>query len=140
MNEGRFSWPHIFRAAGIIVGGAAVVAVAAPLIWAFSDGNGPASTADGFSNTLVLWLVWAVAWGLTFLMGQRMIKEVGDKIIDDMLVTGITAALGILIVKVVTWIFYVQGLSTVLPISPVDGASFLVTVVVALVAARINQY
>jgi hypothetical protein len=72
-----------------------------------------------------------------------MIRHVGDRIIDDMLVTSIFAAITLIIVKCIVWLVF-EPIGAVgqqlLPITAIDAAGGLMLVVMALVGARINRY
>jgi hypothetical protein len=151
--EGRFDWPVIGRATAIIFASAGAFAMLAPLAGALLvDEVIPLgaewSTLNVSGHVVYRFLVWAIAWGVTFVMGQRMINEVHERIIDDMLVTSGLAALMLLILKVVVWLVYEPTIYDVntpqgelLPIvNAVDVGGALLLVVVGLIAARVNQY
>ena len=72
-----------------------------------------------------------------------MLRTVGDRIIDDMLVTSIIVAILLLIVKIIVWLAYEPtGPSgdALLPITGLDAGAALVLLVVALIAARTNRF
>ncbi len=143
MTEGsRFDWPAIFRGAGIIVGVTAVLGLSVPIGGAFIDGNGPIGTQDVSGNQIYRWAFWALAWVLTIWQGAWMLRQVGDRIIDDMLVTAGIAAVALLVVKAVVWLAYeprVRG-QLLLPITGIDAAGALALIIIALVAARVNRF
>ena len=135
-EEPRFDWGGIFRSAGIIVGGAGVLGFIIPPIatLAFSLGT----TEVVASNVIYQIVYWASAWGLTVLQGSWMLRTVGDKIIDDMLVIAIISALGLVILKLIIWLVY-EGPSQ-LPFTGLDAGGALLLILVALIAARANKY
>ena len=133
-EEPRFDWGGIFRSSGIIIGGSAIIGFAVPLIVTplFSLG-----TTQVVADSVLYWIAyWVVAWALTFVQGAWMLKNVGDKIIDDMLVIAIVSALGLVILRFVIWLVYEpqQAFTTL------DAGGALLLVVVALIAARTNRF
>jgi len=133
-EEPRFDWGGILRSSGIIIGGPALIGFLVPLIVTplFSLG-----TTQVVTDNVIFWIVyWAVAWGLTFMQGAWMLRNVGDKIIDDMLVIAIISALGLVILRFVIWLVYEpqQAFTTL------DAGGALLLVVVALIAARTNRF
>lgn len=135
-EEPRFDWGGIFRSAGIIIGGAGVFGFAIPpiLTLAFSWGT----TEVVASNGIYQIVYWAIAWGLTVLQGAWMLRHVGDRIIDDMLVIAIISALGLVILKLIIWLVY-EG-PTQLPFTGIDAGGALLLILVALIAARANRF
>jgi hypothetical protein len=140
-DEHRFDWGAILRASGIIIGIATVYAFVVPIAGAFADGDGPISTGTVAANQIYRWLFWALAWGVTIWQGAWMIRQVHDRIIDDMLVTAVIVGVVLLIVKIVVWAIYIVGSEQdIFPITGIDAAGALTLVVVALIGARANRY
>jgi hypothetical protein len=133
-EEQRFDWGGIFRSSGIIIGGAGVLGFAVPplMTLAFSLGT----TQVVADNDIYRFAYWALAWGLTFLQGSWMLRHVGDRIIDDMLVISIISALGLVILKFVIWLVY----APLQPFTTLDAGGALLLIVVALIAARTNRF
>ena len=144
-DEPRFDVPEILRATAFIVGIPAVVGLVVPVVGAVAM---PSLNTLNISGHEIYNLgFWIIAWGITVWQGSQMLKRVHDRIIDDMLVTAIIAAVGLLIVKVVIWFLYeptrydATGEATILPlITAIDAGAALVLVVVALIGARANRY
>lgn len=140
------NWRAIFRAAGIIIGGATLFGIAIPLIGALIGeavgGTGPLNTRVISGHEIYRWLYWAVAWGLTFWQGQWMLRTVGKQNINDMLVTAVIAAVALLIVKFVVWLAYdpINSGQRLFAITAIDAAGALALLIVAFIAARINAY
>jgi hypothetical protein len=143
MDENRFDWGAIARATGIVVGITTAYALIIPIVGAFIDGNGPLTTSTISGHEIYRWLYWGLAWGLIIWQASWMIRNVGDRIIDDMLVTSVFVAITLLIVKVITSIIYApvdsDGQNLFL-IGGIDAAGALMVFVVALIGARINRY
>lgn len=133
-EEPRFDWSGIFRSSGIIIGGAALVGFLVPVIVTplFSLG-----TTQVVADSSLYWIAyWAVAWGLTFVQGAWMLRNVGDRIIDDMLVIAIISALGLVILRFVIFLVYESHqIFTML-----DAGGAVLLIVVALIAARTNRF
>lgn len=133
-EEPRFDWGAIFRSAGIVVGGAGVLGFAIPPIATLALSLYSTETAAG--NDIYRLVYWASAWGLTVLQGSWMLRQVGDRIIDDMLVIAIISALGLVILKFIIWLVY----APVQPFTALDAGGAILLVVVALIAARANRF
>jgi hypothetical protein len=143
MDEGRFDWRAIARVCGIIIGIVTVFALATPIGGAYIDGNGPIGPFTVAGNVIYRWLFWAIAWGLTIWQSGWMLREVGERIVDDMLVTSIIVAVVLMILKVVVWLIYApvfEDGSPQLPITGIDAAGGLMLIVIALIGARMNRY
>jgi len=140
-EEPRFDWPAILRVTGIVVGGPAVIGLVIPPLATLALGLYNTGTVAG--NEIYRWLFWAIAWGLVIWQGSWMLRRVGDKIIDDMLVMSMMAAVALIIVKIVIAIAYVpiDANRQPLPIVTfIDTGGALVLIVVALIAARTNRF
>jgi len=140
-EEPRFDWPALLRVTGIVVGGPAVFGLVIPL--AVTPLFKLYNTGVVAGNEIYQWFFWIIAWGLTIWQGSWMLRRVGDKIIDDMLVMSMIAAVALIIVKIIISIAYVPINSTGagLPIvTAIDAGGALMLIVVALVGARINRY
>jgi hypothetical protein len=143
MDEGRFDWRAIARVCGIIVGVSTLFALIVPVVGAFIDGNGPLDTRIISGHQIYRWLFWLIAWGLTIWQAAWMLREVGERIVDDMLVTSFIVAIALMIVKVIVWLAYEPASAdgTLLPpITGIDAAGGLMLIVIALVGARLNRY
>ena len=140
-DEARFDWGAILRASAIIIAGTAAFGFIVPVVItvAFKLGNtGPVSGHVAFT-----WGYWAVAWGLTVWQGAWMLREVHERIIDDMLVTSILVALVLLIVKIVIALVFepINSEGDLRPIfTAFDAGGALILLVVALIGARANRY
>lgn len=139
-EEPRFDWPAIFRVAGIIVAGAAAAGFIVPP--AITLALGLYDTGIVAGNEIYHWFFWIVAWGLTVWQASWMLRRVGDKIIDDMLVVSMIAAAALVVVKLVIAFAYQPIGSDGQPfvLSGIDAGGALMVIVVALVGARINKY
>jgi len=140
-EEPRFDWQAIFRVVGIIVGGAAVFGLAVPPLVTLAFGLVNTGIAAG--NEIFQWLFWIVAWGLTIWQGAWMLRRVGDKIIDDMLVVSLIAAPTLVVIKMIIALVYqpVNSDGQLLTIlTAIDAGGALMLIVVALVGARVNKY
>jgi hypothetical protein len=140
-EEPRFDWPAIFRVVGIIVGGAAAVGFVAPL--AITPAFKLYNTGIVAGNEIYQWAYWVVAWGLTIWQGAWMLRRVGDKIIDDMLVVSLIAAPVLVVIKLIIALAYLPVGSEGQPLTiltGIDAGGALMLIVIALVAARINKY
>lgn len=140
-EEARFDWSEIFRSVAIIVVITAIYGFAVPVIITFiSKGN---NTGPAAGNELYRWGFWAIAWGLTIWRGSVMLKQVHDRIIDDMLVMSVVIAILLMVIKFIIALVYVplkdNGTQQAL-ITSIDAGGALVLLVVALVGARINKY
>lgn len=142
MEDSRFDWPAIIRASAFIVGITALYAFVVPVAGAFAVAEWDTLILSG--NEIYRWLFWIIAWGITVWQGSWMLNEVHDRIIDDMLVTSVVAAIALLIVKFIIWIVYwpmdAETLVRYGPITPIDAGGALMLVVVALIAARANRF
>ncbi len=72
-----------------------------------------------------------------------MIRQVHERIIDDMLVTSVIAAVVLIIVKFIVWIAYEPVGSEGQPlfaITGIDAGGALMLIVVAMIGARANRY
>jgi len=133
-EEPRFDWGGIFRSSAIVIGGAGLVGFLVPLIVTplFSLGTTQKVVDEG----LYQFAYWATAWALTFPQGTWMLRHVGDRIIDDMLVIAIISALGLVILKlIIVFVYYASQ-----PFTFIDVAGALLLVVIALIAARTNRF
>jgi hypothetical protein len=141
MEEARFDWSAIGRASLIIVGVTAVFGLIVPALGAVAVAGWDTLKVSG--NEIYRWAYWAVAWGLTVWQGAWMIRQVHERIIDDMLVTSVIAAVFLIIVKFIVWIFYEpigsEG-QRLFAITGIDAGGALMLIVVAMIGARANRY
>jgi hypothetical protein len=141
MEESRFDWGAIGRASLIIIGVTAVFGLVVPVVGAMAIADWDTLKVSG--NEIYRWAYWAIAWGLTVWQGSWMIRHVHERIIDDMLVTSVIAAIVLIIVKVVVWIAYEPTGSEgqrLFAVTGIDAGGALMLVVVAMIGARINRY
>lgn len=148
-DEGRFDWSAIFRAVAVIVAITAVIGFVVPVIGAIIDGDGPMDTGNISGHEIYIWGFWIVAWALVVVQGSWMLKNVHDRIIDDMLATSMIAAVGLIIVRVIISLIYAPR-NNWLPdpvandyvsiLTGIDAGAALMLIVVGLVAARVNKY
>ena len=118
----------------MIVGGAALVGFVVPPVATLALKLYNTGTVAG--NDIYRIVFWATAWGLTVVQGAWMLRHVGERIIDDMLVVAIISALALMIVKFIIWLVYApEGWFTGL-----DAGGALLLIVVALIAARTNRF
>ena len=140
-DEPRFDWPAIGRASAIIVAGAAAFGLIVPVVGALAVESWNTQNISG--HEIYRWVYWAIAWGLTIWQGAWMLREVHERIIDDMLVTSVIVAVVLLVVKVIIALIYwpidSDGNSIFL-ITAIDAGGALMLVIVALVGARVNKY
>lgn len=140
-EEPRFDWPAIFRVVGIVVAGAAIAGFAIPPVATLALGLVNTGIAAG--NEIYRWVYWVIAWVLTLWQGAWMLRRVGDKIIDDMLVMSMIAAVALVVIKFIIALVYVPLGSDGQPLTiltGIDAGGALMLIVVALVGARINRY
>ncbi|MBN1313581.1 MAG: hypothetical protein JXB30_19405 [Anaerolineae bacterium] len=140
-DEPRFDWSAILRVTAIVVGVPAVVGLAIPPIVTLAFGLYDTGIAAG--NEIYRWFFWVIAWGLVIWQGSWMLRRVGDKIIDDMLVMSMIAAVLLIIVRAIISIAYVPINSNGQPlpiITAIDAGGALMLIVVALIGARTNKF
>ncbi|HEC24264.1 MAG TPA: hypothetical protein ENI95_15255 [Chloroflexi bacterium] len=141
MDEARFDWGAIARASAIIVGVVTAFALIVPVAGALAVG--PWDTLKISGSEIYNWAYWAIAWALTIWQGAWMIRRVHERIIDDMLVTSVIAAIALIVVKFVVWILYEpvneEG-QRLFAVTAIDAGGALMLIVVALIGARINRY
>jgi hypothetical protein len=133
-EEPRFNWPAIFRVVGIVVAGPVALGLIVPPIATLALKL--YTTGIAADNEIYQWAYWVVAWGLTIWQGSWMLRRVGDKIIDDMLVMSMIAAPILVVLKMIINLIYAA--SQILGAADAGGA--LVLIVVALIGARVNKY
>ena len=140
-EEPRFDWPSIFRASGIIIGVTVAIGFIVPVVGSLALGLSKTGYVAG--NALFSWAFWVIAWSLTIWQGAWILRHVGDKIIDDMLVVAVICALALIVIKFIIGLVYdpldAAG-QRLFPISAIDAGGALMLLVVALIAARINRY
>ncbi len=147
---GYLNWPAIFRAVAIIVGITAIVAFAVPVVGAVIDGDGPLDTGNITGHEIYRVGVWVIAWVATIAAGAWMLRNVHTRIIDDMLVAAILAAMLLLIVRIVigfvfeprtNWEPDPAGNNTLIVFPTfIEVACAALMVVLGMVAARVNAY
>lgn len=136
-DEPRFDFPSIARAAGIIVGGTTLFGFATPAIVTLVFNPASSHTGPAAGSIIFTWAFWGVAWALTVWQGAWMLREVGhDRILDDMLVLAVVAAVLLLIVKIMVSLIYEA--ERVFTGFDVGGA--LILLVVAFIGARANRF
>lgn len=145
-GESRFDWPAIFRVSGIIIAGPLIIGFLIPFLLALAL-NVPVRVSS--ANEIYRWAYWLVAWGLTVWQGAWMLREVHDRIIDDMLVTAAITGVVLLIIRVIISLVFdprpdyvdPNNLGDPLPlITAIDAGGALIMAVVGLVGARVNKY
>ncbi len=140
-EERRFDWGAILTAAAIIVGVTAALGLIVPAVLTLGLGLGHTGRVAG--HDAYRWGFWAVAWALTIWQGAVMLRKVHERIVDDMLVTSIIAAVALFLVKMVIGLVYepLSGRGTLLPIvTSLDTGGALILVLVALIGARVNRF
>jgi len=135
-NEPRFDFPAIARAAAVIIGGTAVFGFAVPALITILFDPTSSSTTPAVSNVIFTWAFWGVSWGLTVWQGAWMLRDVGDRILDDVVVLAVICAIVLLIVKIMIALIYEA--ESIFTGFDVGGA--LVLLVVALIGARANRF
>ncbi|MBN1431037.1 MAG: hypothetical protein JXB07_21895 [Anaerolineae bacterium] len=133
-DEPRFDWPAIFRVTGIVVGVPTVLGFVIPPALTLAFGDDHTGTVAG--HEIFQWAFWIIAWGLTVWQGSWMLRRVGDKIIDDMLVMSMIASVILFIVKVIIAIAYEPDDI----VTGIDAGGALMLIVVAMVGARVNKF
>lgn len=147
MEQGRFDWGAILRAIAVIIGVIAVLGFIVPVIGAVVDGDGPLDTGNISGHEIYRWGYWVIAWGLVILQGSWMLRNVHERIIDDMLVTSVVAAVLLVIVRIIISLVY-ESRTNWLPapqndrvlLTFVDAAGAMMMVVVGFIGARVNRY
>jgi hypothetical protein len=145
-GEPLYDWPEIFRAVGIIILGAAAFGLIVPIVGALAVGSWDTFNVSG--SEIYRWLYWVIAWALTVWQGARLIRDVSERIIDDMLVVALVSAVALLLVKFIVWIAYEPRINydldplgvPIFALTGIDVAGALALVIVALVGARANRY
>ncbi len=141
MEESRFDWGAIGRVSLIIIGVTVVFGFAVPVLGAVAVAGWDTLKVSG--NEIYRWAYWAIAWALTIWQGSWMLREVHERIIDDMLVTSVIAAVVLVIFKVIIWFVYEpigsEG-QPLFPITGIDAGGALMLIVVAMIGARANRY
>ncbi|MGF1506921.1 MAG: hypothetical protein GYB64_09770 [Chloroflexi bacterium] len=152
--ERQFDWPAIGRASAIIFAAAAAFGLLAPVIGAVLVNEviplGTDWTTLNISGSFIyMFLFWAIAWAVTFIMGQWMINIVHERIIDDMIATALVTSIMLIVLRIVIWLIYEPTRYDVnLPpegvprffFTEVDAGGVLFLFLVAFLAARVNQY
>jgi len=146
--ERRLDWPAILRSAGIVFAVTTAYALIVPIIGALLVREIIPLPYDWdvlkiSGHEIYRALYWILAWGLIIWRGSVMIREVHERIIDDMLVASALTAVAMLAVKFIVWIFYEPVSSDgvrLFPITGFDVGGALLLLVVGLIAARINRY
>jgi hypothetical protein len=102
----RFDWPEIIRALVFVGVGSLAVAIVVPVVGALLGSGDTGPTAR---NDIFLWVFRAVLWGLIIWRGAAMGRVVGDRIVDDMLVTAAAGSILWLVIKVVVVVVIFGG-------------------------------
>jgi hypothetical protein len=102
----RFDQREIIKAVAIIGAGSLVFAIAVPVVGALLGSGDTGPTAR---NDIFLWVFRAVLWGLIIWRGAAMGRVVGDRIVDDMLVTAVAGSILWLVIKVVVVVVIFGG-------------------------------
>lgn len=146
--ERRLDWPAILRSTVMVVAVTTAYALIVPIVGALLvreiiplpyDWDVLKISGHGIYRVLY----WMLAWGLIVWRGAAMIREVHERIIDDMLVVSVLTAIAMLVVKFVVWIAYEPVSSDgvrLFPITGFDVGGALLLPVIGLIAARINRY
>ena len=129
----RFDWPEIIRAVIIVGVGSLIYAIIVPIAGALIGGTG--DTGPTARNDIVLWISRGLMWALIIWRGAAMGRVVGDRIVDDMLVTaGLSAGVWLVIKVAVLVIIFGGGAPEGEPNPLVDvndllaiGAAFLIS-------------
>ncbi len=139
-DEPRFDWPAILRVVGIITAVSAVIGFGAPIV--FTLVLSKVNTGPVAGSQIYRLVYWLAAWALMFWQGQWMLNTVGDKIIDDMLVTSVIIAVLMMVIMFVVWIVYVPVNAGGQPIvlTGFDAIGAVGLLIIGVVAARINRY
>lgn len=146
MDLERFDWPAIGKSLAFVVGIPTVYAIVSVLALALTVnefvGQNDLDTLKVSGSVLYRFFFWASAWGVTVWRGAVMIREVHERIIDDMLVLAIASMIILMIVRFIVWLSFA-------PINPdgtpqffltsIDAGGALLLIVVALIGARANR-
>lgn len=146
--ERRLDWSAILRSVAIVVAVTTAYALIVPIIGALLVREVIPLPHDWdvlkiSGHEIYRALYWVLAWGLIVWRGAAMIREVHERIIDDILVASALIAVIMLAVKFIVWIFYEPINSDgmrLFPITAFDVGGALLLFVAALIAARINRY
>lgn len=136
----RFDWGEITKNVVVISIAVAVVAFGVPVAGALIGSGNTGPTAG---NDLFHWVLRAVLWAMIIWRGSRMVLIVGDRIVDDMLVTAVITGAIWLVIKVAMLLVY-QGVGPdgmPVPLLHVNDAFGLVTaLLISWLGAKANQY
>nr|MBN1228434.1 hypothetical protein [Anaerolineae bacterium] len=140
-HESRFDFAAIARVTGIIVVVTGIIGFAVPALLTIALKLGHTGTVSG--HEVFRFGYWAVAWGLTVWQGSWMLRRVHERIIDDMMVVAVLAAVLLLIVKFVIALVYepTNRAGELLPlVTSIDVGGALMLILVAFIGARVNKY
>lgn len=141
MDQPRLDWRAIGRSVGIIVGAVAIFAFLVPVVGAIAVTEWDTLIITG--SEIYRWLFWIIAWAMIFIQGSWMLKHVHEAIVNDLLV--ITALVDVLlfIVKFAVWFIFwpiAEDGTRLFAITGIDAFGAVGAIIVAFVAARVNQY
>lgn len=102
----RFDWREITRAVVFVGVGSLIFAIVVPLVGALLGSGDTGPTAR---NDIFLWVSRGLLWGLIIWRGIAMGRVVGDRIVDDMLVTAALASAVWLVIKIVVIVLIFGG-------------------------------
>lgn len=146
MDIERFDWPAIGKSLAFVVGIPTVLAFVIVLGLALTVneyiGANDLDTLKVSGSFLYRFAFWASAWGVVLWRGAVMIREVHERIIDDMLVLAVVATIILFIVRIIVWISFEPVNSDGSPqffLTSVDAGGALLMILVALIAARANR-
>ena len=137
----RFDWPEILKAVIVTGIGSLIYAVAVPIIGALLGSGNTGPTAG---NDIFLWTSRGVLWALIIWRGAAMGRVVGDRIVDDMLVSAVLASGVWLVIKIVVIVLiYGAVKADGTPVALVDLNDLLgivAALVISWLGAKANRY
>lgn len=141
MDQPRLDWRAIGRSVFFIVGAATVFAFAVPPAGALVVDRWDTLTITG--SEIYRWLFWVIAWGMIFIQGSWMLKHVHEAIVNDLLVITVLVDIALFIVKFAVWFLFwptaADG-TRLFAITGIDAFGAVGAIIIAFVAARVNQY
>lgn len=135
----RFDWGEIIKAVVIVGVGSLIYALAVPMIGALLGGGSTGPTAG---NDIFLWTSRGLLWALVIWRGAAMLRVVGDRIVDDMLVVAVISSVVWLVIKAVVIVTVFQAVrADGTPVSLIDVNDLLAVgaaVLISWLGAKAN--
>ena len=141
MDQPRLDWRAIGRSVLIIVLSAALFAFVVPIVGALAIDSWDTLNITG--SEIYRWLFWIVAWVVIFVQGSWMLRHVHEAIVNDLLVVTAIADVLLFALKFIVWLVFwpisEEGVR-LFAITGIDVFGAVGAILIAFVAARVNQY